>query len=91
MLAAQIINDELIYVGQPEVGEKYPGYCCAGFDFEIAIAWPKTAAWDSVSGYGCCLNPNCPNWDGTPDDMYRGVKSWQIEDFAERIVAKEEA
>ena len=82
MITARIENNALFYDGSPEVDEKYPGYCCAGHDFIIAIVWPAVYDWDMVSGWGCCLNPDCPNTDGLPDDPYRGVKSWDIEGFA---------
>ena len=65
-----------------QVGDVYPGYCCTGFDYVISTVWPALCMADTVSGVGACLNPDCTDWDGTPDDIHRGVSYWEIRDLA---------
>jgi hypothetical protein len=72
----------------PQVDQNYPGFCCAGFDYEICLILP-----DSNPGrteiYGVCRNPNCPNFtEGDPEDPWRGVNSCDLDDFEATLEEK---
>lgn len=84
MLTATKNDNEVIWQGQVEIGDLYPSYCCPGFDWEVLIIFPDKNP-NYISIWGGCHNPNCPDWDGTPDDHYRGVSSILQEDLAERL------
>lgn len=82
MITARIENNELIYEGAPVVGEKYPDYCCRGFDFEIIYICP----WVS-SMLGHCPNPDCPRIETQGDSG--SVKFMLIEDFALELAERQ--
>ena len=65
-----------------EADQIYHSFCCAGFDYRIAIVFPYT---ESI--WGVCSNPDCPNFhpDFGEDDPYRGVTSWSPDDFLDML------
>lgn len=91
MLTAKINNDpksdragELITTGQIEVGDIYPGLCCAGYNWEVVLIFPNdTPAYHSI--WGTCQNPACTGKDGVGTEHYQGVSNWLQEDFEERL------
>jgi hypothetical protein len=87
MLKAHINNEnEIISIGVVKVDDVYPSYCCAGFDWLVCLIFPYEDDRGGMSIWGVCQNPNCPDWDGTDDDYYRGVSNICLEDFAERLI-----
>jgi hypothetical protein len=88
MLTAHFDGDELVTEGAVEVGDVYPGYCCAGHDWEVVLAFGELS-----SVWGVCDNPECPVvWDEfadrPEDDMYRGVTSVCLEDLASKLAER---
>lgn len=61
-----------------ETGNIYPGLCCTGYDFEVALIFP-----DSI--WGTCRNPACTGRDGRGTDHFQGVSNWSQEDFEELV------
>lgn len=91
MLSAKLINasehDEAVEIsGTLEVGEKIPGYCCPGFDWEVRIVFPDPIL-AYTSYWGCCYNPDCPV--DADDAVYRGVKSASGETIAEWLLDRQ--
>lgn len=87
MLTAEIKNDELTWRGVVEGGDIYPGYCCPGYDWEVVLTFPDDNP-NYISVWGRCQNPDCPDYDGTEDDPYRGVSNIMLEDFAENLATR---
>jgi hypothetical protein len=78
-------GQELVIEGEVTTDDIYPGFCCPGHPYEICIVFPDanpryTGVW------GVCRNPDCPNTNGEPNDHWRGVSDFTLEDFAERLV-----
>lgn len=82
MLQAQLINDEIVTMGEVREGDVYPGLCCAGHNFTVALV--LESAW------GHCDNPEHYH-DGEDPDPYQGVNSFSIEDIALKLVDGGEA
>lgn len=85
MLQAQWDGPEIRTDGEVKEGDKYPGFCCEGHDWEVAvlIEWPPYPKETDI--WGRCDNPACPNYDEGigPHDAYRGVGKICLEDFEE--------
>ena len=89
MLKARFDGDDLVTEGAVEVGDVYPGFCCAGHDWEAALVFADSSGEDA-SVWGACHNPECPVVDAEftdhpEDDMYRGVSNYCLEDLAEKL------
>jgi len=70
-----------------QVGNNYPGLCCAGYNWEVAIIFfNDNPAYNSI--WGTCSNLACTGRDGNGTDHYQGVSSWLQEDFEERLLAR---
>lgn len=73
---------------QIEVGDIYPGLCCAGYNWEVSLIFPGSIpAYNSI--WGTCSNPACTGKDGTGTEHYQGVSNWLQEDFEERLASAE--
>ena len=60
----------------------YHGFCCAGFDWTVAVVFPH-----AESVWGVCCNPECPDYleELGDDDYYRGVSFWEPHEFLEMV------
>lgn len=68
----------------PKINDRYPDFCCAGFDYEIFLILPNQPyePVEYTTIYGICHNPDCPNFtEGDPDDPWRGVGNCDLNDF----------
>lgn len=63
-------------------GQVYHGFCCAGYDWTVAVVFAH-----AESVWGVCDNPDCPQFhpDFGEDDPYRGVSSWEPREFLEMV------
>lgn len=67
MLEIKIVDNEIIELSPMQVGDKFVGFCCQGWEYETR--W----SGDNVSWFGYCDNPGCPNeWVSVHliDDFY---------------------
>lgn len=71
MITPQIVNDDIVINGEMHVGDKVPGLCCPGFDWEVSAIFSDV--------WGNCTNPNCP----VSSDPYKGVSHKDIYDIAD--------
>ncbi len=89
MITAHFEDEEIKATGQVLDGEKYPDFCCQGFNWAVRHIFPdKTPGYNSI--WGCCDNPDCPDYqkDIGPSDPYRGISSICQEDFEEWLATR---
>ena len=72
----EITDEAIITAGEIAVGDNYPGFCCEGFDWEVALVFPDSDPHD-VATWGICQNPKCPCDDG--------VQNLYYDDFVEAL------
>ena len=79
-------TEPLVITGEMVAGDKVPNRCCQGFDWEVMAVFPADTPED-ISVWGKCHNPDCPDWQRVPTDMYRGVSHVSAGDLAEWLLA----
>lgn len=87
MLTATLTEHNLIETtGTVEAGDVYPGFCCAGHNWTVAIVDPCKVEPGLTDILGGCHNPACPV--AANDMLFHGVSSISLGDFAEKLATE---
>lgn len=82
----EVKNELVIDNGKVEENDIYPGGCCPGYDFEVALIFDGINPLEA-SVWGICGNPEhrCPECLGQEPCHYCGVQHFSAEDLALRL------
>jgi hypothetical protein len=93
MLKAWMQGECIVTEGAVVEGDRYSGFCCHGFDWEVRVIFRDDTHPRYSSIWGICANLDCKNYQQAlfgVDDPWRGTKNVCLEDFEEWLATQRE-